>query len=87
MAGTNTVDFQNYLPTMADKLGGEGLLENYTTVRNMLREGYLDDGALNQMKFCVLRFSPDLLESCYITNRTVSLDSSLKCDRLNFSAH
>ncbi|MCL7051318.1 hypothetical protein MKW94_001699 [Papaver nudicaule] len=26
MAGTKTVDFQNYLPTMADKLGGEGLI-------------------------------------------------------------
>ncbi|MCL7025646.1 hypothetical protein MKW94_022491 [Papaver nudicaule] len=26
MAGTKTVDFQDYLPTMADKLGGEGLI-------------------------------------------------------------
>ncbi|KAK9152068.1 hypothetical protein Syun_010377 [Stephania yunnanensis] len=66
------VVFEDYLPVMAEKLGGEALIGELwleglrdEELLSMLREGDIDgDGALNQMEFCVLMFrlSPDLME-------------------------
>lgn len=95
----SSVQFQDFLPLMARKLGVEGLIQELCkgfqllmepragkiTIRSlkqsaarlglgqlqddelleMMKEGDLDeDGALDQMEFCILmvRLSPDLME-------------------------
>ncbi|KAF7151864.1 hypothetical protein RHSIM_Rhsim02G0081900 [Rhododendron simsii] len=99
MASNTQSSFEDFLPIMAHKLGGDALigelcngfrllmdgdkgvitfdslkknaavlgLQELTDgdLRSMLREGNFDeDGALNQMEFCVLMFrlSPELME-------------------------
>ncbi|KAD3066925.1 hypothetical protein E3N88_34805 [Mikania micrantha] len=60
MASNHQSGFQDFLPVMAEKLGGED-----DDLLSMLKEGDFDgDGALDQMEFCVLMFrlSPDLME-------------------------
>ncbi|KAL4554940.1 hypothetical protein LXL04_037549 [Taraxacum kok-saghyz] len=65
----NQSQFQDFLPVMAQKLGGDGLIEELyfsdADLMSMVREGDFDgDGGLSQMEFCVLMFrlSPDLME-------------------------
>ncbi|GKV42591.1 hypothetical protein SLEP1_g49974 [Rubroshorea leprosula] len=67
----------HFLPLVADKLGGDGLIGELCNgfnlldltdddLRSMLKEGDLDgDGVLIQMEFCVLMFrlSPELMEA------------------------
>ncbi|KHN19791.1 Calcium-binding protein PBP1 [Glycine soja] len=61
--------FHDYLPMMANKLGGQpaqGLRQRGDEdLRLMLRQGDFDgDGVLSQLEFCVLMFrlSPELME-------------------------